>query len=125
MDIQSPKHLERFRDQPEIKAVLLRSFLSATANEARFERAAKNSLYWPPIDNLESRILLNNHIVEVQEAHQIYGRPCWLLGTSLTSSPNAPFLIAIVAADGTPVTALLTLLNEVSHDYWYGSTFFK
>ena len=46
MDAESPKHLERVRDQPEIKAALLqrRAVTAATAaTEARFERAAKNT----------------------------------------------------------------------------------
>ncbi len=45
MDVRSPEHLERLRDQPEIKAALLRFRPEADAFEARFERASKNTLY--------------------------------------------------------------------------------
>ena len=43
MDAESPKHLERLRDQPEIKAALLQRRAVTAATEARFERAAKNT----------------------------------------------------------------------------------
>ncbi len=125
MDVRSPEHLERLRDQPEIKAALFRFQLTPTASEARFERARKNTLYWPPIDALSARFLATGRAQEIREDHQLYGRPCLLLATSLASSPHAPYVIALAAADGAPVETLLALLRRVSGDYWHGSYFFK
>jgi hypothetical protein len=125
MDVQSPEHLERLRDQPEIKAALLRLRPTPTSSEARFERARKNTLYWPPIEALSAHLLSTGRAQEIRENCEIYGRPCLLLATSLVQSPNAPYAIALAAADGAPVETLLAILRSVSHDYWYGSYFFK
>ena len=125
MDVESPKHLERLRDQPEIKAALLRFQPTPTATEVRFERAAKNTLYWPPIERLAERFLAMGRGEEVRETRDFYGRPCWLLAVTLAQSADAPYTIAVAAADGTPVDALVALLQDVSHDYWHGSSFFK
>ena len=125
MDVESPKHLERLRDQPEIKAALLRFQPAPTATEVRFERAAKNTLYWPPIEELAARFLAMGRGEEIRETQDFYGRPCWLLAVTLARSPDAPYTIAVAAADGVPVDALVALLQDVSHDYWHGSYFFK
>ena len=125
MDIKSPEHLERLRDQPEVKVALLRLRPDSVEPEARFERAAKNRLYWPAVNDLANHFLVVGYAEEVQEAREFYGRPCWLLATVLAPSANAPFAVAVAAADGTDVQALVALLRSVSHDYWFGSSFFK
>jgi hypothetical protein len=125
MDVESSKHLERLRDQPEVKVALLRLRLDSIDDEARFERASKNTLYWPAVNNLAKRFLSIGRAEEVREAHEFYGRPCWLLATALAPSADAPFAIAVAAADGAPVQALVELLQGVSRDYWFGSSFFK
>ncbi len=125
MDKQSAEHLERLRNQPEIKAALFHLQPAPETPEARFERAAKNTLYWPPIDALAARFHAARRAQEIHEQCEIYGRSCLLVATSLAQSPNAPYTIALVAADGSPVETLLAMLRSVSHDYWYGSYFFK
>ena len=65
------------------------------------------------------------HTEELRERHHFYGRPCWLLATTLRQSPGDPYAIAVAAADGAPVDALVALLQDVSDDYWFGSSFFK
>ena len=125
MDEESPKHLERLRDQAEIKAALLRLQPTPTSTEARFERAPKNTLYWPPIEALAARFLAAGRTEEIREPREFYGRPCWLLATRVVDTPNAPYTIAVAAADGAPVEALVALLQDVGHDYWHGSSFFK
>ncbi len=125
MDVESPEHLERLRNLPEIKAALLRFRLDSPATEARFERVSKNVLYWPAIESLSQRFVSTGHAVPVQEEHQIYGRPCWLLAVVLAPSSDAPFTIAVAAADAAPVETLTALIQSVSRDYWFGSYFFK
>ena len=124
MDVESPKHLERLRDQPEVKAALLR-FGAGSAADVRFERAARNSLYWSPIQELVDGLDATAPVRELQQACVVYGRPCWLLATALSSSAQAPLTLAVVAADGAAVDVLIELLRSVSHDYWFGSYFFK
>ena len=121
---QSPGPLERLRDRPEIKAALLR-FGPAPAAEARFERASKNTAYWEPIERLSARFLALEGAEEVCESHVLYGKPCWLLASKLADSPNAPYIMAVAAADGASVDTMVALLQAVSRDYWYGSYFFK
>lgn len=125
MDIESPEHLERLRDQPEIKAALLRSWMAHDAREARFERAAKNRLYWPAIENLGRRFLDAGRAEEVCKGLQLYGRPCWLLACVLAPSPKAAYVIALAGAEGAPVDVLQAVLRDVCRDYWHGSYFFK
>jgi hypothetical protein len=125
MDVESPEHLERFRDRPEVKAVLLREGPQSGSTEARFERAAKNTLYWPLIDRLDERFRAIGQGEEVREEHELYGRRCWLLATVLSPAPGAAYAIAVAAADGEPAQAMVALLQSVSHDYWFGSEFFK
>ena len=125
MDVESPKHLERLRDQPEIKAALLRQWVSPTATEARFERSPKNALYWPPILTREARLLSAGRAEDACEHIHLYGRPCWLVVAALDPSPKAAYAIAVASAEGAPVETLLTLLRSVSHDYWHGSYFWK
>ena len=125
MDVQSPEHLERLRDQPEIKAALLRKQLAPEATEVRFERAAKNTLYWPPIDELAARFLSAGCTQPIEERLRIYGQPYLLLATALSPAPHAPYVIAVVAFGGAPVETLRALLQAVTRDYWYGSYFFK
>lgn len=124
MDIQSPHHLDRLRDQPELKIALLRSG-ARPGQEARFERHSKNAMYLPPVERLVSRFLTSGRVEDVREDCEIYGRPCWLVCTLLAPSPHAPYAIAVAAADGAPFEALVELLQRVSRDYWYGSYFFK
>ncbi len=124
MDAEAAHHLERFRSQQEIKAVLLREGPLAANTEARFERASKNSDYWPAILALSSRFLAAGRSESLQEPLEVYGRPCWLLAATLGSG-GGPFAIAVAAADGAPIEALRELLLDVSHDYWFGSYFWK
>ena len=125
MNVESPEPLERLRGQPEIKAALRRFRAESPAAEARFERASKNALYWPAIESLAHRFGSLGHPRPVQEAHHFYGRPCWLLAVVLDPSADAPFTIAVAAADGAPVETLTALLQSVSRDHWFGSYFFK
>jgi len=125
MDVQSPEHLERLRDQIAFKAALLRRHPDPAVGEARFERSPKNTHYWPPIEQLAAHFAASGLVQETLEEHTLYGRPCWLLATSLAPSPNSPYAIAVAAADSAPPDALLSLLRDVTHDYWYGSSFFK
>lgn len=125
MDVEFQKHLERLRDQSEVKVALLRQSFDAAGPEVRFERAAKNLLYWPAVDHLANHFLSIGRAEEVREQREFYGRPCWLLATLLAPSAKAPYSIAVAAADGAPVQVLVTLLQSVSSDYWFGSTFFK
>lgn len=125
MDIESPKHLERFRDQPEVKVALLRLRPDSVEPEARFERTSRNTLYWPAVNDLAQKILAVGHAEEVRENREFYGRPCWLLATSLAPTGGAPYAIAVAAADGISVEALIAMLQSVSRDYWFGSYFFK
>jgi hypothetical protein len=124
VDVESPKHLERLRDQPEVKAALLR-FRAGSAADVAFERAPKNSLYRSALEELLDRFDTAAPALELQEACVVYGRPCWLLATTLSASPQSPLAVAVVAADGASVDVLLELLRSVSHDYWFGSYFFK
>lgn len=124
MDAELPHHLERFRSQPEIKAVLLRLGPLPGHSEARFERSSKNLDYWPAIQALSTRFLTAGRSEAVQEPVEIYGRPCWLLAAALGSG-GGPYAVAVTAADGAPVETLRELLLDVSHDYWYGSYFWK
>ncbi len=125
MDVESPDHLERLRDQPEIKAALLRFGPGPASAEARFERAARNTLYWPAVEQLSARFLAAAGSEEVTESREFYGRPCWLLATRLAASAESPYAIAVAAADGAPLAALVALLRRVGNDYWRGSDFFK
>ena len=123
MDVESPEHLERLRDQPEIKAVLLRQRPVADASECRFERSAKNKDYWPPIEALAASIAASGRVDEASTSLTIYGRPCWLLATAL--NPVGPYAIAVTAADGASVEDLVAVLQTVTDHYWFGSSFFK
>ena len=82
-------------------------------------------MYWPPIEKLSARFLATGRSEEIREARLLYGRPCWLLAITLAQSPDAPYTIAVAAADGTSLDVLVALLHDVSDDYWYGSYFFK
>ena len=125
MDVESPKHLERFRDQHEIKAVLLRLEPTDASSEVRFERSARNSDYWPFIETLAARFLASGRSTEIRESVEVYGRLCWLIATTLSPSGKAPCVIAITAADGASADVLGALLRDVSDNYWFGSSFFK
>ena len=50
---------------------------------------------------------LNPGAERVCESHALYGKPCWLLASKLADSPNAPYIMAVAAADAT------CLLEEV------------
>jgi hypothetical protein len=123
MDIESPEHLERLRDQPEVKAALLRKRPVADASECRFERNTKNNAYWPPIEDSAAGVLASARVEEACRALTIYGRPCWLIVTAL--NPVGPYAIAVTAADGASVEDLVALLRKVTEHYWFGSSFFK
>lgn len=125
MDVASPEHLERFRRQRAFKAVLLLRGPQPGAAQARFERASKNTLYWPVIDGLASRFFANGRAEDVLQNHVVYGRACWLLATTLSPSTESPFAIAVAAADDTGAESLVAVLQSVSRDYWFGSYFFK
>ena len=123
MDIESPRHLEHLRAQPEIKAALLRERPAADASECRFERSAKNKDYWPPIEALAASIRAGGRIDEACTPLTVYGRSLWLMVTAL--DPVGPYAIAVTSADGAPREMLAAVLRKVTHDYWYGSSFFK
>ncbi|MFN0184790.1 MAG: hypothetical protein ACKVQR_13330 [Aquabacterium sp.] len=125
MDVESPEHLERLRQQPEVKAALLLRGPLAGADQCRFERAAKNTLYWPAIEDLALRMRAEGRSQVVREERTFYGRPCWLLAICLSPAADGPFTIAVVAADSEPAEVLEALLQRVSRDYWFGSRFFK
>ena len=125
MDVESPKHLERLRDLPEIKVALLRMSVAADSSEARFERTAKGTLYWPPVRSLATHFAGAAQPSEIRTPITVYGRSCWLLATMLAPAASAPYVIAVAAADGAEMEAIIGRLREVSHDYWYGSYFFK
>jgi hypothetical protein len=125
LDIESPDHLERLRDQPEVKVALLRRRPDAIDTEARFERAAKNTRYWPAVDELAERFRIAGRAEEVAIEQAFYGKPCWLMATVLAPAADAPFAIAVAAAVGLSASALVELLRDVSRDYWFGSSFFK
>ena len=125
MDIEDPKHLERFRDQVEVKAVLMQFQPNSDSRAVRFERSSKNKLYWPLIENVASRFFNSGHTEEICETHCVYGKQFWLLGISTNPTFEYPFTIAILASDGASKEILQAFLRRVSHDYWYGSYFFK
>ena len=123
MDVESPRHLEHLRAQPEIKAALLRERPAAGASECRFERSAKNREYWPPIEALAAAIGTGGRIDEACTSLTVDGQPSWLLVTAL--DPQGPHAIAVVSADNAVREELAAVLRKVTHDYWYGSAFFK
>ncbi len=123
MDVESPEHLEHLRAQPEIKAALLRERPVAGASECRFDRSAKNRDYWPPIEALAAGISAVGRIDEACTPLTVYGRSLWLIVTAL--DPAGPYAIAVTSADGAPREMLAAVLRKVTHDYWYGSSFFK
>jgi len=123
MDVESPRHLERLRAEPEIKAVLLRERPTAGASECRFERSARNKAYWPPIEELAASILASGRVDEACRPVTIYGRACWLIATAL--DPLGPYAVAVAAADGASVDDLTAVLRKVTDNYWFGSYFFK
>ena len=125
MDVESPRHLERLRDQPEIKAALLREQATPAATEVRFERSPRNTQYWPPIETLGARFLEAGRPASACDPIEVYGRPCWLLATALHPSTASPYAIAVASAEGAPVATLLALLRSVSEDYWHVSFFWK
>ena len=123
MDVESPKHLERLRDQPEIKAALLRERPVVDASECRFERSARNNAYWPPIEDFAAGVLASARVDEACRPVTIYSRSCWLLATAL--NPVGPYAIAVTAADGASLEELVAVLRKVTDHYWNGSYFFK
>ncbi len=124
MDVESAEHLERLRDQPAIKAAILRLHIG-DAREISFERATKNVEYKTAVDALAARVIATGDLSGVAESTIVYGNPCWLLAIPLASSPNTPYVVAIAGADRVPIDELVLLLENVCRDYWYGSTFFK
>jgi len=125
VDVESPHHLERLRGQPEVKAALLRLHASPEAPEARFERAPRNEAYWPPLLTLDRQVVGAGMPRYLQEDLTCYGRPCWILCVPLAESSGSPYAVAVTAADGAAAEVLADLLRDVTHDYWYGSYFFK
>lgn len=125
MDIESPVHLDRLRNQPEIKAAILRRGAAPTAAEARFDRAVKNTLYWPALEAISARFIAAGRAEDTCETLFVYGQPCRLLAATLGPSADAPYILAIVGAEGAPVDTLFALLQSVCRDYWFGSYFFK
>lgn len=125
MDVQSPDHLHRLQAQPDVKVALLRLRPTPQSDEIRFERSPKNSAYWLPVTALDAQITRKGSVDETRECLDIYERPCWLIATALAPLPNSPYVVAIAAADGADINALVKLLQAVCHDYWHGSYFFK
>ena len=125
MDVESLVHLERLRDQPDVKAALLVLQVVEPDRSVRFERAAKNTEYWAPIQSVLQRFSAQGAIEEFREPVTIYGRPCTLIATARAPRDSAPFAIAVVASDGEPIEKIAALLRDVCYNYWYGSSFFK
>lgn len=125
MDVESPEHLERLRDLPQIKVALLRIWVE-TPPAVRFERSARNTDYWPPVEALAADFIATQQPRETCTDIDVYGRPCWLISTLLAPKASSPYAIAITAADdGADLDTLVGRLRQVCHDYWYGSHFFK
>ncbi len=125
MDVESPEHLERFRDHRGIMAVLLRMDPDPGYGEARFERSPANRAYWPPIIQLAESFQRAGQAADTSRAIEVYGQPCRLLAVRTAEAPTAPFAIAVVAGAAEPEEEVIGLLRAVCHDYWFGSTFFK
>ncbi len=125
MDVESPEHLERLRELPQIKFALLR-LRAGSPPEIRFERSARNTAYGPPVEALAADFIAARQPRELCTHIEVYGRPCWLIATLLVPRTDSPYAIAIAAADdGADLETLVGRLRQVCHDYWYGSTFFK
>lgn len=125
MDVKSPEHLERLRNQPEFKVAVLRFVASEDSEFVRFERSAKNTDYWPLVEALDKRIIEAKDLSGVAETVEVYNRSCWLLAVSLAPTQGSPYAVALAAADGESIDKLVLLLKSVCHDYWYGSYFWK
>ncbi len=128
MDIESRAHLERLRDRPEVKAALFSLSVGVGASEARFERSARNSRYWEPIDQLVGQIREAGRCAPMRRALMVYGQPCLLLAVPLAPVADSPFAVAIVAADAAALTdadELTAQLQNTCRDYWYGGSFWK
>lgn len=125
MDAESPIHLERLRDRPEYKVAMLRLRIAAGRDEVRFDRAPRNTSYWPPLLALLERLQQAGAPAEMREPIEVYGRPCVLISTTLAPSATSPCALAVVATDGEPVEELADRLRDVCNDYWNGSYFWK
>lgn len=125
MDSESPTHLERLRDLPQIKVALLRLRATAPSRDARFERSARNALYWEPVETLATQLVAAQTPRELCTPVTLYGRPCWLICTALAAAPDSPYAIAVVSSEGVELAGVVEHLRNVTRDYWYGSYFFK
>jgi hypothetical protein len=125
VDVESPKHLEKLRDYPEIKAALLGFQVALPDRTAEFERSPKNTLYWPPIRALARRFTDSGSPAETRENIEVYGQPCWLISTLLDNRPDSPYAIAITDAAGAGAEDLIEALRRASDHYWNGSYFWK
>lgn len=125
MDMESPTHLERLRDLAQIKVALLRLCAKPPSREVRFERSARNTLYWPPVETLAAQLVKAEAASDLCLSVTLYGRPCWLICAALAAGRDSPYTIAIVSSEGVEREAVVEHLRKVTRDYWYGSTFFK
>ena len=125
MDVESPKHLEKLRDYPEIKAAFFNYRVASPEMVAEFERAQKNELYWPPIRALARRFAESGAPAEKRDDIEVYDRPCWLISTLLAPRPDSPYAIAVTDASGAGADELIAALRKASDHYWNGSYFWK
>jgi hypothetical protein len=125
MDIESLTHLERLRDLRQIKVALLCLCAKAPAREVRFERSARNTLYWEPVDALAAQVVAAQAASDRCTPVTLYGQPCRLVCAALAAVPDSPYAIAVVSAEGEELETVVAHLRNVTRDYWYGSSFFK
>lgn len=125
MDIESPDHLERLRAEGAIKAVCLVERPGGGGRTVRFERSAKNRLYWPLIEERLALLLGSAQVEDAAEVREVYGQACVVLVVSLRPGTAAPFAVAVVAGDREVAGSVVGVIRDVTRDYWFGSTFFK
>jgi len=125
MDVESPTHLERLRDLPQIKVALLRLCAKPPSREVRFERSARNASYWAPVEALAAQFVAAEAAHDLCTPVTLYGRPCWLICAALAAKRDAPYASAVVSSEGVERETVVEHLRNVTRDYWYGSYFFK
>jgi hypothetical protein len=125
VDVESPKHLEKLRDYPEIKAAFFTYQVARPEMVAEFERAPKNTMYWPPIRKLARRFVESGAPAEIRDDIEVYGQRCWLISTLLAERPDSAYAIAVTDATGAGADELIAVLRKASDHYWNGSYFWK
>jgi hypothetical protein len=125
VDVESPKHLEKLRDHPEIKAAFLSFQVAMPEMTAEFERAPKNTMYWPPIRELVRRFAESGAPSEMRDEIEVYGQRCWLISTLFAERPDSPYAVAVTDATGAGADELIAALRRALDQYWNGSYFWK